>query len=303
MDQGAVSQELFSVAARTLCQPSTITFCHFTSGLVWFPRQARQPCRGVLVPNQAPSCEDEDIFFLIGTLCGMALFNQCTVPLPFPRALYKKLLGLAPTLEDLEELLPTVGRYIMEGGDSTDVVELKENGANIPVTKDNRKEYVDLYVNYKFNKSVQKPFEDFMQGFLRGCPARNWKMFFPEELQVLLQGQPTFDWHLLEKNVIYTEYTESDQTIRNFWTVFHELPEEKKKMFLVFLSGSDRISGYGLQPFTFCIADPQKENPDESSPSVITCTLTLFLPRYSRKKILKKKLLYAIEHNEGFGRE
>ncbi|KAM7021691.1 putative E3 ubiquitin-protein ligase HERC4 [Passerculus sandwichensis] len=307
MDQGAVSQELFSVAARTLCQPSTITFCHFTSGLVWFPRQA-------------PSCEDEDIFFLIGTLCGMALFNQCTVPLPFPRALYKKLLGLAPTLEDLEELLPTVGRSLrrilngesddldlnfttMEGGDSTDVVELKENGANIPVTKDNRKEYVDLYVNYKFNKSVQKPFEDFMQGFLRGCPARNWKMFFPEELQVLLQGQPTFDWHLLEKNVIYTEYTESDQTIRNFWTVFHELPEEKKKMFLVFLSGSDRISGYGLQPFTFCIADPQKENPDESSPSVITCTLTLFLPRYSRKKILKKKLLYAIEHNEGFGRE
>lgn len=41
----------------------------------------------------------------------MALFNQCTVPFPFPRALYKKLLGLAPTLEDLEELLPTVGRY------------------------------------------------------------------------------------------------------------------------------------------------------------------------------------------------
>ncbi|KAL9851152.1 putative E3 ubiquitin-protein ligase HERC4 isoform 1-T1 [Geothlypis trichas] len=307
MDAGAVSQELFSLAARTLCQPSTITFCHFSSGLVWFPRQA-------------PSCEDEDIFLLIGTLCGMALFNQCTVPFPFPRALYKKLLGLAPTLEDLEELLPTVGRSlrrilngesdgldlnftIMEGGDSTDVVELKENGANIPVTKDNRKEYVDLYVNYKFNKSVQKPFEDFMQGFLRGCPARNWKMFSPEELQVLLQGHPTFDWHLLEKNVIYAHYTKSDQTIRNFWTVFHELPEEKKKMFLVFLSGSDRISGYGLEPFRFRIADPQNENPDENSPYANTCSLTLFLPRYSRKKILKKKLLYAIEHNEGFGRE
>ncbi|NXX70938.1 HERC4 ligase, partial [Spizella passerina] len=142
-----------------------------------------------------------------------------------------------------------------------------------------RKEYVDLYVNYKFNKSVQKPFEDFMQGFLRGCPARNWKMFFPEELQVLLQGHQTFDWHLLEKNVTYTEYMESDQTIRNFWTVFHELPEEKKKMFLVFLSGSDRISGYGLRPFRFCIADPQKENPDESSPYASTCSLTLFLPR------------------------
>lgn len=66
---------------------------------------------GVLVPNQASSCEDEDTFLLIGTLCGMALFNKCVVPFPFPRALYKKLLDLAPTLEDLEDLLPTRGRY------------------------------------------------------------------------------------------------------------------------------------------------------------------------------------------------
>ncbi|XP_064272993.1 E3 ISG15--protein ligase HERC5-like isoform X1 [Passer domesticus] len=307
VDEGAVSQELFSIAARTLCQPSTSIFCHFPSGLVWFPRQV-------------PSCEDEDIFLLIGTLCGMALFNQRTVPFPFPRALYKKLLDVAPTLEDLEDLLPTVGQsfriilneesddsldlnFTKMEEDSTDVVELKENGANIPVTKDNRKEYVDLYVNYMFNKSVQKPFEDFMQGFLRGCPARNWKIFFPEELQDLLQGRTTFDWHLLEKNVIYMKYEKTDQTIRNFWTVFHKLSEEKKKLFLVFLSGSDRSSGYRLEPFRFHIADPQAENPDESSPSVSTCQLVLFLPRYSSKKILKKKLLYAIEHNEGFGCE
>lgn len=65
----------------------------------------------VLVPNQASSCEDEDTFLLIGTLCGMALFNQRMVPFPFPRALYKKLLDLSPTLEDLEDLLPTMGRY------------------------------------------------------------------------------------------------------------------------------------------------------------------------------------------------
>ncbi|NXD40579.1 HERC4 ligase, partial [Copsychus sechellarum] len=144
-----------------------------------------------------------------------------------------------------------------------------------------RKEYVDLYVNYIFNKSVQKPFGDFMQGFLRGCPARNWKMFFPEELQVLLQGHPTFDWHLLEKNVIYGGYEKLDRTIRNFWSVFHKLPEEKKKMFLAFLTGSDRISGYGPERFRFCIAEynSQGENPDELSPYVSTCQLILFLPR------------------------
>ncbi|NXE91215.1 HERC4 ligase, partial [Menura novaehollandiae] len=142
-----------------------------------------------------------------------------------------------------------------------------------------RKEYVDLCVNYMLNKSVQKPFEDFMQGFLRGCPARNWKMFFPEELQVILQGNTTFDWHLLEKNVVYRHYKKSDQTIRNFWTVFHKLPEEKQKMFLAFLSGCDRISGYRLECFRFCIADPQVKNPDEHCPHANTCYLILFLPR------------------------
>ncbi|KFU88286.1 putative E3 ubiquitin-protein ligase HERC3, partial [Chaetura pelagica] len=142
-----------------------------------------------------------------------------------------------------------------------------------------RKEYVDLYVNYVFNESIRKPFEDFMQGFLRGCPAEKWKMFLPAELQIVLQGQTKFDWHLLEKNVIYSHYQPSDETIRNFWTVFHKLSEDKKKKFLAFLSGSDRISAYKLERFTFSIVDPQVANPDEIYPYANTCSLILFLPR------------------------
>ncbi|XP_075564793.1 putative E3 ubiquitin-protein ligase HERC4 [Pelecanus crispus] len=307
VDEGGPSQELFSVAARTLCQPSTGPFRHHASGLLWFP-------------SQASSCEDT--FFRVGTLCGMALYNRCLAPFAFPRALYKKLLGVAPALEDLEELLPASGRSlqgilneeydhilesldmdftITEEGDPVVVVELKENGANIPVTKDNRKEFVDLYVNYVLNESIRKPFEDFMQGFLRGCPARSWKMFLPVELQLVVQGHTKVDWHLLEKNVTYIQYKKLDRTIRNFWTVFHKLPEEKKKMFFAFVSGSDRIPGYGLEYFKFSIADCQKQNPDELYPSANTCHHILFLPRYSSKRILKKKLLYAIQHNENFG--
>ncbi|KFP96925.1 putative E3 ubiquitin-protein ligase HERC4, partial [Leptosomus discolor] len=142
-----------------------------------------------------------------------------------------------------------------------------------------RKEFVDLYVNYVFNESIRKPFEDFMQGFLRGCPARKWKMFLPAELQLVLQGHTKFDWHLLEKNVKYRKYKKFDRTIRNFWTVFHKLPEEKKKMFIAFLSGSDQIPGCTLKHFEFCIEDPQVENPDELYPSANTCNHILFLPR------------------------
>ncbi|NXE11929.1 HERC3 ligase, partial [Lophotis ruficrista] len=142
-----------------------------------------------------------------------------------------------------------------------------------------RKEFVDLYVNYVFNESIWKPFEDFMKGFLRGCPARKWEMFLPEQLQIVLQGYTKFDWRLLEKNVTYRQYEKLDPTIRNFWIVFHKFPEEKKKMFLAFLSGSDQIPGYGLERFQFCIADPQVENPDELYPWANTCSRILFLPR------------------------
>ncbi|KFV48601.1 putative E3 ubiquitin-protein ligase HERC4, partial [Tyto alba] len=142
-----------------------------------------------------------------------------------------------------------------------------------------RKEFVDLYLNYVFNESIRKPFKDFMQGFSRGCPARKWKMFLPAELQIVLQGHIKFDWHLLEENVTYSQYKRLDRTIRNFWIVFHRLPEERKKMFLAFLSGSDRIPGYGLEYFKFCIADPKAENPDELYPFANTCSHILFLPR------------------------
>ncbi|NXK72932.1 HERC4 ligase, partial [Amazona guildingii] len=142
-----------------------------------------------------------------------------------------------------------------------------------------RKEFVDLYVNYVLNESIRKPFEDFVQGFLRGCPGRKWKMFLPAELQTVLQGHTKCDWHLLEKSVMYGRYKSLDKTIRNFWTVFHKLPEEKKKMFLVFLSGSDRIPACGLEHFKFCIVDPQVKNPDELHLVANTCHHILFLPR------------------------
>uniref|UniRef100_A0A8B9EEK2 HECT-type E3 ubiquitin transferase n=1 Tax=Anser cygnoides TaxID=8845 RepID=A0A8B9EEK2_ANSCY len=227
----------------------------------------------------------DDTFFLIGTLFGMAFYNKCHAPFPFPSALFKKMLNITPTLEDLRELMPAVARNLQnilneesedelesqhmtfvqleEGGS---VVELKENGTNIPVTKHNRKEFVDLYVNYIFNESIRKPFEDFMQGFLRGCPARSWKMFLPVELRVALLGHATYNWRLLQKNVIYIGYQESHQTIKNFWTVFFKLPEEKKKKFLAFMSGSDRIPAYGLEYFGFAIQDPGWENPDNFFP-------------------------------------
>lgn len=44
---------------------------------------------------------------------------------------------------------------------------LKEGGANIAVSKDNREEFVDLYVDFIFNKSIESKFVAFYNGFYK----------------------------------------------------------------------------------------------------------------------------------------
>ena len=56
--------------------------------------------------------EDIDLFNLIGIICGLAIYNLTIVELNFPLALYKKLLKRKPTLDDLKELMPDVGRSV-----------------------------------------------------------------------------------------------------------------------------------------------------------------------------------------------
>ena len=48
-------------------------------------------------------------------------------------------------------------------------IDLKEDGANILVTNDNRQEYVDLYIYYVMEKSVEIQFGSFERGFRKVC--------------------------------------------------------------------------------------------------------------------------------------
>ncbi|XP_033015462.1 E3 ISG15--protein ligase HERC5-like [Lacerta agilis] len=309
IDDGGPCQEFFTIISRELCAPAEQVFRHFEeSHLIWFSHQ---------VPAQ------KDIYFLIGKLFGKALYNLKIAPFPFPLALFKKMANIQPTLEDLKELSPVVGSMlqavldedyedvienmmldftITEEHDGSIVdVELKENGANVPVTKYNRKEYVDAYVNYMFSTSVEKQFGDFVRGFKKGCPNETWKMFLPAELRVVLLGLTKYDWEQLEKNAKYHNYERSDETIEDFWAVFHALPEEKKKNFLSFLTGTDCIPAQGMERFTFTIADLGKEDPDLWYPVASTCYRVLYLPRYSNRDVLQNMLLVALENYEKFG--
>jgi E3 ubiquitin-protein ligase HERC4 len=49
-------------------------------------------------------------FNYLGVLCGLAIYNFTIIDLPFPLALYKKLLKESVSLEDLKGLSPTLAK-------------------------------------------------------------------------------------------------------------------------------------------------------------------------------------------------
>lgn len=55
--------------------------------------------------------------------------------------------------------------YEYEVFGETRVEELKENGAQIYVNQDNKHEYVELLIDFLFNKSIATPFKSFYKGF------------------------------------------------------------------------------------------------------------------------------------------
>ncbi|XP_032886385.1 probable E3 ubiquitin-protein ligase HERC4 [Amblyraja radiata] len=309
IDEGGVSREFFSVIAEEFCSRPKILKQYDESRLVWFPEW--EP-------------EINDVFRLLGIICWLALYNGYVVDFHFPLALYKKLLNEQPTLDDQKELSPTVGRNLQEllnyegddleeifcmdftiGADMADGSitrhELIPNGKNIPVQSHNRKLFVDKYVDYIFNTSVEKHFQAFSEGF-RYVPLPVVDLFLPDELMALLQGNMLYDWPQLEENASYgSGYTRMDEAIVQFWQMFHELTQEEKKHFLAFLTGCDKVPIGGMGKFRIVIREDFRPDPDLYFPTAHTCYQMLDLPRYSSAEILRERFLRAIGCSRGFG--
>lgn len=63
----------------------------------------------------------------------------------------------------------------------------------------NRKEFVDAYVDYAFNKSVEGVFEAFKRGFFKVCDQDVVALFQPEELREVMVGQENYDWEVFKQ--------------------------------------------------------------------------------------------------------
>lgn len=73
------------------------------------------------------------------------------------------------------------------------VHELKNQGSNIPVTEENKKEYVKLYVNYRFMRGIEQQFLSLQRGFAELVPTLLLRPFDERELELLICGISNID--------------------------------------------------------------------------------------------------------------
>ena len=258
-----MKKEFFILLMKEFLDPKFGMFNEYKeSKTIWF-----NP--GVITEN-----DDLVMYHLIGIICGLAIYNQVIIYLPFPLVLYKKLLSEALDLEDLIYLDPILTKNLKEILETTyseqefnaiysDInfsvtlacfgsnvdFELQKGGKDITLNYNNRQEYVRLYWNFILNESVKQQFDAFKKGFNKVLDTGILELFRAEELMQLVTGQDVYDWQVMETSA--TQYKEpfssSHPTITKFWKVFHSLTDEQKKKFLLFLTGSDRIPILGMK--------------------------------------------------------
>ncbi|XP_033108381.1 probable E3 ubiquitin-protein ligase HERC3 [Anneissia japonica] len=308
IDDGGPIKEFFLLVFKTFFNPEFGMFKEFSksTGTVWFNPQSHK---------------DRSMFRMVGVLCGLAIYNQVIVDLPFPLVLYKKLLnrpvyltdfkeldeGMAKCLKaildyddyDLQDVFNMYFQISTEFHEDVQTFDLKKGGKYIPVTYDNKQEYVALYVDHIFNKSVRAQYSAFEEGFLQVCGGPVLQKFHPQELKTMVVGSDSYDWKEFESLVEYRYISKTHETIQFFWQVFHDFTLQEKKKFLEFLTGSDRIPVQGMSQLKMII-QPALGSSD-CLPSAHTCYNIFELPLYKSKEIMRDKLSKMLEHSKGFG--
>ena len=308
VDEGGVRKEFFMLLVRQLFDANYGMFVYNeNTRLFWFNYFSFEP---------------KLKFELIGIILGLALFNNVILDVKFPLVIYKKLLGIKPNLNDLKEIDPELFQtftYLQNTEDENlkdilsmnftvtldkfgekIIIPLKENGENIYIDNSNKEEYINLYLDWYYNKSIKEYFEYFKTGFFRVCDIKLSKILKPEDLELIICGTQKLDFKELEIAAKYEDgYDKNSITIKYLWEILHDFNEEEKKKFLFFVTGCDRapINGLGSLELTL-----SKWGPDSDKlPIAHTCFNHLLIPDYQNKEKLKKLLLIAISYSEGFG--
>ncbi|EJD34111.1 hypothetical protein AURDEDRAFT_109329 [Auricularia subglabra TFB-10046 SS5] len=315
LDAGGVTREWFQILARQMFNPD---YCLF------------QPCAAdklTYQPNRASAVHPEHLSFFkfVGRVIGKALYDGRLLDAYFARSLYRQLLGKPVDYRDVEWVDPSYYSslcWLLENDPApldmtfsidtdefgvTKVVPLKENGASIPVTIDNRREFVQLAAEYRLYSSIKDQIESLLGGFYEIIPKDLISIFNEQEVELLISGTPDVDVDEWRAATEYNGYTPSDPVIVWWWRALKSFSRDERAKVLGFATGTSRVplGGFvelqgvqGVQRFSIHKA----YGGTDRLPQAHTCFNQVDLPQYPSYEMLRAQLLLAInEGGEGFG--
>ncbi|XP_069369488.1 E3 ubiquitin-protein ligase NEDD4-like isoform X9 [Paralichthys olivaceus] len=314
LDYGGVAREWFFLLSKEMFNPYY--------GL--FEYSATDNYTLQINPNSGLCNEDHLSYFkFIGRVAGMAVFHGKLLDGFFIRPFYKMMLGKQISLKDMESVDSEYYnslKWILEN-DPTELdlrfcidednfgqtyqVDLKPSGSDMVVTNDNKKEYIDLVIQWRFVNRVQKQMNAFLEGFTELILIDLIKIFDENELELLMCGLGDVDVNDWRQHTVYKNgYCPNHPVIQWFWKVVLLMDAEKRIRLLQFVTGTSRVPMNGFAelygsngPQLFTIE--QWGTPDKL-PRAHTCFNRLDLPTYESFEDLREKLLMAVENAQGF---
>ncbi|XP_042634664.1 E3 ubiquitin-protein ligase NEDD4-like isoform X20 [Cyprinus carpio] len=314
LDYGGVAREWFFLLSKEMFNPYY--------GL--FEYSATDNYTLQINSNSGLCNEDHLSYFkFIGRVAGMAVYHGKLLDGFFIRPFYKMMLGKQITLNDMESVDSEYYnslKWILEN-DPTELdlrfcidednfgqtyqVDLKPSGSDMVITNDNKKEYIDLVIQWRFVNRVQKQMNAFLEGFTELIAIDLIKIFDENELELLMCGLGDVDVNDWRQHTIYKNgYCPNHPVIQWFWKAVLLMDAEKRIRLLQFVTGTSRVPMNGFAelygsngPQLFTIE--QWGTPDKL-PRAHTCFNRLDLPTYESFEDLREKLLMAVENAQGF---
>ncbi|KAF9957393.1 hypothetical protein BGZ70_009527 [Mortierella alpina] len=317
LDYGGLSREFFFLLSHEMFNPF---YC-------LFEYSAHDNYTLQINPHSSINSEHLNYFKFIGRVVGLAIFHRRLLDAFFIVSFYKMILKKKVTLADLESVDADVYRnlnWLLDDDTAAETldttfstnderfgeivtIDLKENGRDIEVTEENKKEYVELMTEWRITRRVEEQFKAFAEGFHQLIPQELVTVFDERELELLMGGISEIDCDDWKKHTDYRGYTEQDEVVQWFWKCIRSWDSEKKARLLQFTTGTSRIPVNGFKdlqgsdgPRRFTI---EKAGEIGQLPKSHTCFNRIDLPPYKSYDVLVNKLTMAVEETVGFGQE
>ena len=88
--------------------------------------------------------------------------------------------------DEITKIIDTTFSVVHEAYGAVRTHELKKGGKDIPVTETNKKEYVRLYVNYRWCHGIEQQFLALQKGFNEVVPQHHMRPFDERELELVI---------------------------------------------------------------------------------------------------------------------